>query len=70
MPDAEVADRLLETVAALQRELAQCTAERDEALAQQIATADILAVISSSKAQLKPVSAGLTVAEKQSARRS
>jgi signal transduction histidine kinase len=40
---------------ARERELAQCTAERDEALAQQTATADILAALSSSKAQLKPV---------------
>src|SRR6266705_1487648 len=54
MPDDGVAD-LLETIADLQRELAQRTAERDEALAQQIATADILAVISSSQAQLKSV---------------
>jgi signal transduction histidine kinase len=53
-PDAQVED-LLETIADLQRELAQRTAERDEALAQQTATADILAVISSSQAQLKPV---------------
>jgi signal transduction histidine kinase len=54
MPDDGVAD-LLETITDLQRELAQRTAERDEALAQQIATADILAVISSSQAQLKSV---------------
>jgi hypothetical protein len=44
-----------ETVAELRRALAQCAAERDEALAQQIATAEVLAVISSSQAQLKPV---------------
>jgi signal transduction histidine kinase len=40
---------------ACRQELAQRTAERDEALAQQTATADILAVISSSQAQPKPV---------------
>ena len=54
MPDGKGAD-LVETVADLQRELAQRTAERDEAVAQQTATADILAVISSSPAQLKPI---------------
>jgi len=48
-------DKVVETIADLGRELAQRTAERDEALAQQTATADILAVISSSQAQLKPV---------------
>jgi len=53
-PDTHAAD-LLETIANLQRELAQRTAERDEALAQQTATADILAAISSSKSQLEPV---------------
>jgi hypothetical protein len=31
-----------QTIAALQRELDQCTAERDEALAQQLATSEIL----------------------------
>src|SRR5512133_1723403 len=53
-PDKEVAD-LRQTIADLQCELAHRTAERDEALAQQTATADILAVISSSQAQLKAV---------------
>jgi signal transduction histidine kinase len=55
MPADRVADHLLETIAALQRELAERTVERDEALAQQTATADILSVISSSQAQFKPV---------------
>ena len=45
----------MEIIANLQRELAQGTAERDEALAQQGATADILVVISCSRGQLKPV---------------
>jgi GAF domain-containing protein len=53
-PETQAAD-LLETIADLQRALAKCIVERDDALAQQAATADILAVISSSKAQLKPV---------------
>src|SRR5437868_3403723 len=53
-PDNGLAD-LQETIADLRRELAQRTAERDEALAQQTAAADILAVISASQGQLKPV---------------
>jgi GAF domain-containing protein len=53
-PDDASTD-LRETIAALQHELTQRTAERDEALAQQTATADILAVISSSQGQLKPI---------------
>src|SRR5262245_4234263 len=54
MPDEEAAG-LLKIIADLQRELAESRAERDEALAQQTALADILATISSSEAQLKAV---------------
>jgi hypothetical protein len=42
------------TVAALQRELDQRTAERDEALAQQAATSEILRVIARSPTDLRP----------------
>jgi two-component system NtrC family sensor kinase len=44
-----------QTIAALRRELDQCTAERDEALAQQLATSEILGVISCSPTDTQPV---------------
>jgi hypothetical protein len=48
------ATNLQPTVAALQRELDQRTAERDEALAQQAATSEILRVIARSPTDLRP----------------
>jgi hypothetical protein len=54
MPDDAQAD-LRQTLAALQRELAERTAERDKALAQQAVTAEVLEVINSSPGNLAPV---------------
>ena len=46
---------LRQRIAALRRELDECTAERDEALAQQAATGEILGVISRSPNDVQPV---------------
>ena len=53
-PDSTLADPQ-QIIADLQRELAECRAERDEALAQQTATAEVLGVINSSPGDLAPV---------------
>src|SRR5262249_48062382 len=46
---------LEQRIADLERQLAECKAERDEALAQQSATADVLGVINLSVGDLAPV---------------
>jgi GAF domain-containing protein len=54
MPDSTLADPQ-QIIAELQRQLGECRAERDEALAQQTATAEVLQVINSSPGDLAPV---------------
>src|SRR5262249_35015046 len=53
-PDSMLAD-CRQLVADLQRQLAECGAERDEALEYQTATSDVLKVISRSTADVQPV---------------
>jgi hypothetical protein len=54
IPDSTLAD-CQQLVADLQRQLAECRAERDEALEYQTATSDVLNVISRSTSDVQPV---------------
>jgi hypothetical protein len=54
-PDGALSD-LQQTVGGLQRQLAGALAERDEALARETATAEVLGVINSSPGGLAPAS--------------
>jgi hypothetical protein len=53
-PDSTLADAE-QGIADLQRQLAECRAERDEALQRETATAEVLQVINSSPGDLAPV---------------
>src|SRR5215207_8467964 len=55
MPDSTFADPKDRLIADLQRQLAASNAERDEALEQQTATAEVLQVLNSSPGDLQPV---------------
>ncbi len=66
----DAATDLRQTIAALRRELDERTAERDEALAQQAATGEILGVISRSPADIQPVFEAIVARAARCARRS
>jgi hypothetical protein len=55
-PLNDAANNPQQTIAELQRKLAERNAERDELLKQQAATADVLKIISRSATKLKPPS--------------
>ena len=53
--NSEAAVDVRQTVSELQQKLRECTLERDEALAQQVATAEVMQVINGSPGELAPV---------------
>jgi two-component system NtrC family sensor kinase len=57
----DVATNLQQTIAELQYKLAECTAERNEALERQTATTDILKVIAGSPSDVQPVFEAIAV---------
>src|SRR6516162_3184624 len=54
-PSEDPSVTLEETIADLRQQLAECRAERDDGLARETATAEVLGVINSSSGDLTPV---------------